>query len=332
MQSDSLEIDDAHVLREITGELDAHLKWVATDLGCEITRRGGSIRFSSPDGRHHMAIRLFQQLAELARGGMALHPSDVRDALRILRSEPEAEVASFFRDAVLMDIRKRPIVARTANQRSYLAALRAHDVVFGIGPAGTGKTYLAIASAVAALRKGRVRRIVLTRPAVEAGEKLGFLPGDLTQKVDPYLRPLFDALTDMMERSDLDRMMERGDIEVAPLAFMRGRTLNEAVVILDEAQNTTVEQMKMFLTRLGDKGRMIITGDPSQIDLPDKQRSGLEHALNVLKDVPQIGMVRMTTADVVRHPIVAAILDAYQVDADAARERMHAQTEANRRR
>ena len=312
--TEMLEFDDAHVLREIAGEFGAHLKWVADTLGITIAQRGTVLRFGSADGSHGVAMRLFSELGALAGAGHRIHPTDVRDGLRILAADPAADLGAFFRDAVIFDVRKRPIAARTANQRSYLAALRAHDVVFGIGPAGTGKTYLAMASAVASLKKGAVRRIVLTRPAVEAGEKLGFLPGDLTEKVDPYLRPLFDALGDMVEPTELEMWMEKGIVEVAPLAFMRGRTLNDAYVVLDEAQNTTVEQMKMFLTRLGDRARMVITGDPTQTDLPSRQASGLAHAVHILRDVPLVGIATLTREDVVRHPLVAAIIEAYEAD------------------
>ena len=250
-------------------------------------------------------------LGRLAADGRRIHPTDVRDGLRILQQDPGVDLMSYFKDVVVVGVKKRPITARTVNQRRYIEELRRRDIVFGVGPAGTGKTYLAVAMAVAQLQKGACKRILLTRPAVEAGEKLGFLPGDLTEKVDPYLRPLFDALRDMVEPADLSRMLERGIIEIAPLAFMRGRTLDDAHVVLDEAQNTTVEQMKMFLTRLGERGRMVITGDVSQVDLPNHRRSGLAHALHVLRDVRGIGVVRLTTADVVRHPLVARIIEAY---------------------
>ncbi|MBX2800944.1 MAG: PhoH family protein [Myxococcales bacterium] len=216
----------------------------------------------------------------------------------------------------------RPITPRSGGQRAYVDALRNHEVVFGVGPAGTGKTYLAMAVAVAALKRGKVRRLILTRPAVEAGEKLGFLPGDLSEKVDPYLRPLFDALADMLPHERVTRMMERRVIEVAPLAFMRGRTLNQAYVVLDEAQNTTREQMKMFLTRLGEGSSMVITGDTTQIDLPRKGDSGLVHAVRVLSDVERIGIVKLGSRDVVRHTLVSQIVEAYaRASTDQSRDR-----------
>ena len=218
---------------------------------------------------------------------------------------------TYFNDTVLVAVDGTPIAPRSAGQKAYVSMLRRHDVCFGVGPAGTGKTYLAMAVAVAALQRGEVKKIVLTRPAVEAGEKLGFLPGDLNEKVDPYLRPLYDALGDMIPAERVQRLFERHTIEVAPLAFMRGRTLAGAYVILDEGQNTTREQMKMFLTRLGEGSRMVITGDITQVDLPRRSDSGLIHALGVLERVNAIGVARLGSGDVVRHPLVAAIIDAY---------------------
>ncbi|MFM2160610.1 MAG: hypothetical protein RLZZ383_122, partial [Pseudomonadota bacterium] len=209
---------------------------------------------------------------------------------------------------LVLDQRKRPVTARSPGQAAWVEIMRTHAMAFGVGPAGTGKTFLAMVMALTQLRRGSVKRIVLTRPAVEAGEKLGFLPGDLAEKVDPYLRPLFDAMGEIADPREIAELMSRGMIEVAPLAFMRGRTLQDAFVVLDEAQNTTVEQMKMFLTRLGDRSRMIITGDPSQVDLPRGQRSGLVHALEVLDGAPGIGVARMQAVDVVRHPLVATVL------------------------
>ena len=245
--------------------------------------------------------------------GHVLFPDDVEHAVRILDSSPDARLHKWFSDAILVGIKGRPIAPRTPGQARYLHVLREHDVTFAIGPAGTGKTYLAMAVAVAALKRGEVQRIILTRPAVEAGEKLGFLPGDLTEKVDPYLRPLYDALNDMLPADRIARLLERQHIEVAPLAFMRGRTLDDAWIILDEGQNTTVEQMKMFLTRLGRSSRMVVTGDISQIDLPRGRTSGLVHALQVLSGVHGLGVVRLSGRDVVRHPLVAKIIEAYAV-------------------
>lgn len=256
-------------------------------------------------------MNVLTQLYGLAESGQELRTHDVQHAVRILGRDPTASLAQFFTDTIVIGADNRPIVPRSAGQRLYVDVLRRHEVSFGVGPAGTGKTYLAMAVAVAAIKRGDVKRIILTRPAVEAGEKLGFLPGDLNEKVDPYLRPLWDALNDMIPADRVARMLEKRVIEVAPLAFMRGRTLRDAYVVLDEAQNTTREQMKMFLTRLGQGSRMVITGDVSQVDLPRPQDSGMLHALRVLEGVPGIGVTRLASADVVRHPLVAAIVDAY---------------------
>lgn len=278
-----------------------------------VSQRGSTLSIGPGEGSQP-ALAALRQLLRLVQSGHALHATDVEQSLRILGGEPEADLAEFFNDTVAVTATGRAISPRTQGQQRYVRTLRANEVCFGVGPAGTGKTYLAVAIAVAALLRGDVKRIVLTRPAVEAGEKLGFLPGDLNEKVDPYLRPLYDALFDMLSPERTARLLEKQVIEVAPLAFMRGRTLAEAYVILDEGQNTTVEQMKMFLTRLGERGRMVITGDDTQVDLPRGARSGLAHALEVLDGVPNIGMVRMTAADVVRHPLVASIVRAYEVD------------------
>ena len=291
-----------------------HLKLVAERAGVLLTQRGNQILVSGDPTAVDQVRNLLEQLDVLVASGHALHKSDVAHAMRILADDPRASLGSFFRDTLLVGVEGRRITPRSAGQRAYVEALRNHDVVFGVGPAGTGKTYLAMAMAVAALKRGEVKRIILTRPAVEAGEKLGFLPGTLTDKVDPYLRPLYDALQDMLPADRVARMIEKGVIEVAPLAFMRGRTLKSAVVLLDEAQNTTREQMRMFLTRLGQDSRMVITGDVTQTDLPSRSQSGMAHALRVLSDVDRIGVVRLSSRDVVRHPLVARIIDAYAQD------------------
>ncbi len=313
--SNLLTFDDNDHFRELVGEFGSHLKLISTALGITVEQRGSGVAIDAEDGdvRGEVAARVLSELYALVERGHALHRNDVAHAVRILRSDPSADLAGYFGDAILVTNEGRPITPRSAGQRQYVDSLRNHEVVFGIGPAGTGKTYLAMAVAVAALKRGKVRRIVLTRPAVEAGEKLGFLPGDLTEKVDPYLRPLYDALADMLPPERVARMLDRRVIEVAPLAFMRGRTLNHAYVVLDEAQNTTREQMKMFLTRLGEGSSMVITGDTTQIDLPRKSDSGLVHAVEVLGEVPGVGVTRMTAGDVVRHPLVSAIVDAYEV-------------------
>ncbi len=309
------------------GEFGNHLKLLANAFGVAIEQRGNDLRVTSEDERRaDLVVRLLGELGALIKRGHGLHASDVEHAIRILRADPEASLVTYFEDAVIVSVEGRPICARSAGQRAYVQALRTHDLVFGLGPAGTGKTYLAVAAAVAALKRGTVRRLILTRPAVEAGEKLGFLPGDLTEKVDPYLRPLHDALADMLPADRIARMTEKRLIEVAPLAFMRGRTLAHAFVILDEAQNTTKEQMKMFLTRLGEGSRMVITGDTTQIDLPRKRDSGLVHALEVLRGVPAVGVGHLTSADIVRHPLVAAVVDAYERHEAEIEERRSAES------
>ncbi|MCO4743180.1 MAG: PhoH family protein [Proteobacteria bacterium] len=289
-------------------------------LDAEIVQRGDTLFVEGPAAGD--AERVLRQLYRYVEQGHGVRPRDVRHAVRLLADDPGADVVELFSDEILTAVDGRAISPRTAGQRSYVHALRSGRVVFGLGPAGTGKTYLAVAMAVAALRAGKVRRIILTRPAVEAGEKLGFLPGDLTEKVDPYLRPLFDALADMIPAERLQRLFDRREIEVAPLAFMRGRTLEAAWVILDEAQNTTVEQMRMFLTRMGTESHMVITGDATQVDLPRGRRSGLAHAVGLLEGIEGIETNRFTSADVVRHPLVAEIIEAYERD-DRARSGDH---------
>lgn len=287
---------------------------VARAFAVEIVQRGSQVRIGA-EGEPVDAIRgaaaVVDALYDLVESGFVLGPTDVDHAIRLLRAEPGASLTRYFADSVLVGVGNKPIVPRTPNQRRYIAALRRSAIVFGIGPAGTGKTYLAVAAAVQALLKGDVKRLVLTRPAVEAGEKLGYLPGDLAEKVDPYLRPLFDAINDMVPPERFARLQERKQIEVAPLAFMRGRTLQDAWVVVDEGQNTTIEQMKMVLTRLGDASRMTITGDVTQIDLPHR-RSGLIHALRILGKIDGIETIRFDVGDVVRHPLVAKIISAYE--------------------
>ena len=257
------------------------------------------------------ASHLLLGLYDLTESGFDLRTRDVDHAARLVANDHQADVRGFLNHTIVVDTHGRPITPRTAGQRHYVQAIDSFDIVFGVGPAGTGKTYVAVAKAIEALTNGDVRKIVLTRPAVEAGEKLGFLPGDLQEKVDPYLRPLFDAVGDMLDPGRIERLFERGVIEVAPLAFMRGRTLDSAFVILDEAQNTSVSQMKMFLTRLGNGSKMVMNGDVTQVDLPRGQRSGLIDAIEVLADVPAIGLIELDETDVVRHPLVSAIIKAY---------------------
>ncbi len=259
-----------------------------------------------------LARKVLEELYGVLQAGNPVHASDVRRAVRMVTEKPDVDLKDVYEDVLASVGSRRRIAAKTLPQRRYIELMRETDIVMAVGPAGTGKTYLAMAMAVAALNRHEVSRVVLTRPAVEAGEKLGFLPGSMAEKVHPYLRPLYDALNDMMPFEKANRLMERGVIEVAPLAFMRGRTLNDSFVILDEAQNTTSEQMKMFLTRLGFDSRAVVTGDITQIDLPAEKRSGLVEALDVLRDVEGIGFMHFTEHDVVRHPLVQSIIRAYE--------------------
>ena len=292
-------------LAHLCGPLDQHLRTVEAALQVRIARRAEHFRVEGPKAAASQAMEVLQALYELAREPIAAETVQ----LMLAGDGPATAPANA---GPVLQTRRGEIRGRTANQAHYLAAIASHDITFGIGPAGTGKTYLAVACAVDALQRSAVQRLVLTRPAVEAGERLGFLPGDLAQKVDPYLRPLFDALYDLMGFEAVQKALERQQIEIAPLAFMRGRTLNHAFVILDEAQNTTPEQMKMFLTRIGFGSKAVVTGDVSQIDLPRSQLSGLIDAERVLRRVQGIAFARLTSADVVRHPLVARIVDAYE--------------------
>ena len=296
-------------LAHLCGPTDDHLRTIELALQVKIAHRGEQFRVDGPKPRAQRALEVLQALYEIA--GRPISPDKVQ--LMLVDETPLAQDES---GAQLLQTRRTDLKARTPTQGVYLENIAHHDITFGIGPAGTGKTYLAVACAVDALERSAVQRIVLTRPAVEAGEKLGFLPGDLSQKVDPYLRPLYDALYDLMGFDKVTKAFERNALEIAPLAFMRGRTLNNAFVILDEAQNTTPEQMKMFLTRIGFGAKAVVTGDISQIDLPKGQLSGLVEAEHILKRVKGIAHTRFTSADVVRHPLVARIVDAY----DAARK------------
>ena len=314
---ETVEFDDPALANQLFGPHNAHLELLAAASGANIGSRGASILIESPDMNvRQLLCNVFVQLYELLRGGTSLSQQDVTRSYDMLRADPGLNLEKFFKDAVFVNTPRKTVTARNVAQRTYLDLLRRNELVFAVGPAGTGKTYLAVAMALSMFQQHKVKRIVLTRPAVEAGERLGFLPGDLADKVNPYLRPLYDALHDMMPQPKVASMLEVGSIEVAPLAFMRGRTLNDAFIILDEAQNTTQEQMKMFLTRMGFGSRMVVTGDTTQIDLPlqpggQRPRSGLIHALNILAKVPTIAVHHFTKADVVRHPLVGAIVNAY---------------------
>lgn len=305
---------DNTTLALVCGPLDENLRELASVLGVEVSRRGSTFRFAGHRTGVERALRAVRGLIdETERSGDPVTKEAVQ--WRFVAEDDQyraGQTEEALGPRVDLKTRRRDLQGRTPNQRAYLRAILTHDISFGIGPAGTGKTYLAVAAAVDAFERGQVERIVLTRPAVEAGERLGFLPGDLTQKVDPYLRPLYDALFDLMGFEKSQRLMERQSIEVAPLAYMRGRTLNNAFVILDEAQNTTPEQMKMFLTRIGFGSRAVITGDVTQIDLPKGVPSGLKHASEILENVRGIAITRFTSRDVVRHPLVARIVEAYE--------------------
>jgi len=308
----TLHFDNARQLQSLYANDLQLLKRMEDSLGVKVTTREGWVKLEGEPEKIEKAERVFNQLEEAQKKGVPIQKHEFQYALNSV-NEPRGEDLT---DAVSMKIttspRKPPIVARSAGQRNYLEAIDKHDIVFGIGPAGTGKTYLAVAMAVAALKKDQVSRIILTRPAVEAGEALGFLPGELEQKIAPYLRPLYDALRDMLEPEEIERSIARQTIEVAPLAYMRGRTLNNAFVILDEAQNTTMEQMFMLLTRIGPHSKCVITGDVTQIDLPANKRSGVVEALQALKNIPGISIVYLNERDVVRHELVRSIITAYQ--------------------
>ncbi len=305
-------------LLPLLGRNDDHLRTLEGVLDVQIIARGHDIMLKGDERQVRKAERAITQLAELVRSGAPLRPPDVRAAARMVADDEDADIKAVFADAIAVPSRKKWVAPKTPGQKRYVDAIRSHDMVFAIGPAGTGKSFLAVAMAVQALMKREVARIVLTRPAVEAGERLGFLPGDLYEKVHPYLRPLYDALYDMLEAEKVAALLDKGAIEIAPLAYMRGRTLNDAFIILDEAQNSTAEQMKMFLTRLGFNSKMVITGDVTQVDLPASRGSGLIEVQAILRDVPGIAFVYFDDGDVVRHHLVSAIIRAYDA-ADASR-------------
>jgi phosphate starvation-inducible PhoH-like protein len=298
-------------LLPLLGRNDENLRVLESELDLRIVARGTEITLKGPEQQVMRGTRILQELRTRVEAGLSVQAPDVRAALRVLAEDAGADLRGMFLDAIPVPSRKKQITPKTVTQKRYVDAIRSRDVVIAIGPAGTGKSYLAMAMAVSAMIRREVSRIILTRPAVEAGERLGFLPGDMYEKVHPYLRPLYDALYDMMETDRVATLTERGAIEIAPLAYMRGRTLNDAFIVLDEAQNTTSEQMKMFLTRLGFNSRMVITGDITQVDLPSTRTSGLIEIQAVLKDVPGIAFVYFTEKDVVRHELVSEIVKAY---------------------
>jgi phosphate starvation-inducible protein PhoH and related proteins len=307
-----LVLDDTEAARLLYGDLNKNLQAIERATGVSIKVRGTTVTTQGLEHEVKTAVAVIDQLYELIKSGYPVYQADVIYALRIMERSPRANLRDIFLDKVYITANQRVISPKSINQKHYIENIRGNDIVFGIGPAGTGKTYLAVAMAVSALIANQVRTIILARPAVEAGEKLGFLPGDMAQKINPYLRPLHDALNDMLGRERAAELTENGTIEIAPLAFMRGRTLNSAFVILDEAQNTSQEQMKMFLTRLGFNSKAVITGDITQIDLPNRQNSGLVAASRILKGIEGIGFSYFTDADVVRHPLVQDIIRAYE--------------------
>ncbi|MEO5721040.1 MAG: PhoH family protein [Chthoniobacterales bacterium] len=311
-ESRTLQFESARSLQALYANDLKLLKTLEEALSVRVTTREGWLKLEGEPEQIERAARVFEQLEKVRQKGVDIHKHEFSYALNSVTEASSEDLTDAVDVKITTSTRKAPIVTRTVGQRHYVEAIKKHDIVFGIGPAGTGKTYLAVAMAVAALKKEQVSRIVLTRPAVEAGEALGFLPGDLQEKITPYLRPLYDSLRDMLEPEEVERLVARQTIEVAPLAYMRGRTLSDAFVILDEAQNTTTEQMFMLLTRIGQNSKLVVTGDVTQIDLPSNKRSGLVEALQALKTVPGISMVYFQERDVVRHELVRAIINAYQ--------------------
>ncbi len=307
-----IEFDDNNLAKTLFGEHNSHLNIIEEDTGAKISSRGSTVTITGDKDEVEISQNLLTQLYELIKKGYPVYHPDIDFALRMIKSNRKVNLKEIFLDTVYISSKKRNITPKSLAQKKYIDAIRNFDIVFGIGPAGTGKTYLAMAMAMDYLAKGDINRVILTRPAVEAGEKLGFLPGDIFEKINPYLRPLYDALHDMMDFDHAQRLVHKGVIEVAPLAFMRGRTLNDSFIILDEAQNTTSEQMKMFLTRLGFNSRTVITGDITQIDLPNGKTSGLIEAKNILSDIDGIEMCYFTETDVVRHRLVREIIKAYE--------------------
>ncbi len=302
------------------GSFDENIRQIEQEYHVQVVSRGSDLKISGEADAVAEATRAINGLLTLINKGETLSEQNVRYVLSLVREGAEDKLSGLCGDCVCITAKGKPVKPKTLGQKKYVEAIRQNTITLGAGPAGTGKTYLAVAMAVTAFRAKEINRIILTRPAVEAGEKLGFLPGDLQQKVDPYLRPLYDALFDMLGAEAFARYQERGSIEVAPLAYMRGRTLDDSFIILDEAQNTTKEQMKMFLTRLGFNSKMVVTGDVTQIDLPDGKKSGLLEAMKILKNIPDISVCRFTEKDVVRHKLVQEIIKAYEKNEEAKRK------------
>jgi phosphate starvation-inducible PhoH-like protein len=312
MATETLHFENARVAQQLYNNDPRNLQALEAQLGVKATSREGWIKLEGDAENVERAKHLFLSLESSLKAGSAVRSREFTHALNIVKNEGVSTLKDIMSDRIMTSEKKSGVTAKTVGQKKYLDAIRNHDVTFGIGPAGTGKTYLAVATAIAALREGKVSRIILTRPAVEAGEALGFLPGDLYEKIMPYLRPLHDALHDMLPPEEVQKHMERGIIEIAPLAYMRGRTLNNAFIILDEAQNSTMEQMFMFLTRLGINSKAVITGDETQIDLPSHKHSGLLEAHRVLRHIEGVAVIEFSRRDVVRHPLVQRIIAAYE--------------------
>lgn len=314
-----INIDRMEQAVALFGSFDENIKLVEKEYQVTVVGRGAEIKVSGEAENVGKAVRVIESLLSLINRGEALSEQNVRYCISLVQEGSEEKIETLAGDCICITSKGKPVKPKTLGQKNYCSQIAKNTITIGVGPAGTGKTYLAVAMAVTAFRSQQVNRIVLTRPAVEAGEKLGFLPGDLQQKVDPYLRPLYDALFDMLGAETYQKYVERGNIEVAPLAYMRGRTLDDSFIILDEAQNTTPEQMKMFLTRLGFGSKMVITGDITQIDLPDGRRSGLKDAMRILRNVEDIAQVRFSEKDVVRHRLVQDIIKAYEKNEESRR-------------
>ena len=313
----SILLEKAEYAAELFGSFDVHAKRIEKTFGVTLACRDSQLKITGEEAQVSAAARTVESLLKLIARGETLNDQNVGYCMDMVQENNEAQVVPLAGDCICISAKGKPIKPKTMGQKTYCENIKKNTITIGVGPAGTGKTYLAVAMAVTAFRANQVNRIILTRPAVEAGEKLGFLPGDLQQKVDPYLRPLYDALFDMLGAETYQRLVERGSIEVAPLAYMRGRTLDDSFIILDEAQNTTSEQMKMFLTRIGFNSKVVVNGDITQIDLPDGKRSGLKDAVRILRNVDDIAIFRFTEKDVVRHRLVQDIIKAYEKAANA---------------
>ena len=320
MAEQSIQAERMEQIINVFGSLDENIRIIEQEFDVKIINRDTELKVSGEDENVQMASRVLEGLIQLAAKGEAIGEQNVRYVISLVREGQEQKISELTKDVICITAKGKPVKAKTLGQQQYMKAIEGNTITLGVGPAGTGKTYLAVAAAVAAFRAREVNRIILTRPAVEAGERLGFLPGDMQNKVDPYLRPLYDALFEMLGTESYNKYLEKGNIEVAPLAYMRGRTLDDSFIILDEAQNTTREQMKMFLTRLGFGSKIVITGDVTQIDLPGDKVSGLKDAIRVLDGVEDIAICRLTAQDVVRHVLVQRIITAYE-KAEAKREK-----------